>query len=214
MRLLLSLALVLFGCSPGSAPEEAFPTKAPTLARDPALQTAQIARSVVDFHLSRRGEASEGEYLVVLTPTLRACPVSEGENFGTWECLPTQILEQVENLGLPPLAPSELRAAFIAANERSTEVTLSSLDSARLVSAEEVERIFKEGGWWDDFYREYPGSIGYLKLSSPGLSRDGSKAVVYAHHHCGGLCGTGRILHLSRTETGWSITSERMLWIS
>jgi len=84
----------------------------------------------------------------------------------------------------------------------------------QLVEAREIEAIFENKGWWTDYYKKYPGSQGYLVLSKIGFSPDGNQALFYASNSCGGKCGTGTYVVMQRSDTGWKLVKEILIWIS
>jgi len=53
----------------------------------------------------------------------------------------------------------------------------------------------------------------YVALSHPGYARDGY-AIVYGEHHCGVLCGSASLFILKRSESGWKVIRQAVLWIS
>jgi hypothetical protein len=67
---------------------------------------------------------------------------------------------------------------------------------------------------WRSFYEQFPGSGGYFDFSGIGFDATYSTAVVYAGHHCGSLCGTGRRVTLRRTGSRWEVAKADMLWVS
>jgi hypothetical protein len=83
-----------------------------------------------------------------------------------------------------------------------------------LVNRVEFDAIFKKGGWWTDYYRRYPNSQGVLSLSRVGFSPDGKQAVFFASNHCGGKCGTGAYVVMERTDFGWKVAKEILIWVS
>lgn len=72
----------------------------------------------------------------------------------------------------------------------------------KLLTSEKLETIIKRG-WWDEFYKRYPGSGGYLELSAVGFNRDKTIAVVYMGRHCGGECGFGTFYELQKIKGKW-----------
>jgi hypothetical protein len=91
----------------------------------------------------------------------------------------------------------------------------SRFDDAQMVSASQIDAIFSSDGWWEEFYRTFPGSRGFVAFTDPVFSADRTHALVYVSHSCGGLCGTGWLVYLLRATDGhWRIASRRMLWIS
>jgi len=83
-----------------------------------------------------------------------------------------------------------------------------------LVDKADFDAIFTKGGWWTGFYKKYPKSQGFLTLSRAGFSPDGKQALFYASNGCGGKCGTGTYVVMERTDSGWKILKEILLWIS
>lgn len=83
-----------------------------------------------------------------------------------------------------------------------------------LVAKAEIDAIFKKGGWWMDFYKKYPDSQGLLTLSRVGYSADRKQAMFHAKNHCGGKCGTGSYVVMEKTNRGWKVAKEVLVWIS
>jgi hypothetical protein len=67
---------------------------------------------------------------------------------------------------------------------------------------------------WRSFNEQFPGAGGYYNFSGIGFDASRSTAVVYAGHHCGSLCGTGRRITLRRTGSGWQVAKADILWVS
>lgn len=87
-------------------------------------------------------------------------------------------------------------------------VTYELLDKA------EFDAIFQKGGWWKDYYRKYPDSQGFLRLSRVGFGAGGKQAVFYVKNQCGGKCGTGSYVVMENIDSGWKVTKEILIWIS
>jgi hypothetical protein len=83
-----------------------------------------------------------------------------------------------------------------------------------LVNKAEFDAIFKKGGWWTDYYTKYPNSQGILSLSRVGFSPDGKQAVFFASNHCGGKCGTGAYVVMEKSDSGWKVVKELLIWVS
>jgi len=62
-------------------------------------------------------------------------------------------------------------------------------------------RYALEKGGWEDFYKRYPNSGGWIELSAVGFNADKMAAVVYMGHYCGGLCG-GAGFHVPQKKDG------------
>ena|SRR5579875_1102922 len=56
---------------------------------------------------------------------------------------------------------------------------------------------------WANFNAEHPDSVGWIELSAVGFNADKTVAVVYAGHHCGGLCGGGGFWVFQRIDAKW-----------
>ncbi len=81
-----------------------------------------------------------------------------------------------------------------------------------LVDAREIEAVFENKGWWTDYYKKWPGSQGYLVLSRIGFSADGDQALFYASNSCGGKCGGGTYVVMQKSDTGWKLVKEILVW--
>lgn len=69
--------------------------------------------------------------------------------------------------------------------------------------------------YWNEFYRRYPRAKGYQAFSPIGYSNDGSEALFYHEHYCGGLCGAGNVVWVVRDPNGqWKVRKTMNLWIS
>lgn len=78
----------------------------------------------------------------------------------------------------------------------------------------ELDKIFNGGGGWEEFYKRYPGSSGFIILSRVGFNAVMNQALVYIHHGCGGLCGTGHYVLLEKSGNDWRAIKKNMVWIS
>jgi hypothetical protein len=81
------------------------------------------------------------------------------------------------------------------------------------VQREELEQFLKEGRW-EEFYKKYPVSGGFISFSRVGFNREKNEALVYFEHWCGGLCGSGIYLQLKKGEQGWKVSKVDRAWIS
>jgi hypothetical protein len=84
----------------------------------------------------------------------------------------------------------------------------------QLVDEKEIDAIFRNKGWWTDYYKKYPGSQGYLVLSKVGFSADRSQALFYAENRCGGKCATGTYVVMQKSGTSWNLVKEIVIWVS
>lgn len=86
-----------------------------------------------------------------------------------------------------------------------------------LVTNKEVERFFSKGGvggGWKRFYDEYPNSSGIINFSHVGFNPEMTQAYVATGKGCGGLCGAGYDVLLTKKDGVWNVQSKIMTWVS
>ncbi|HTU65891.1 MAG TPA: hypothetical protein VMF52_08075 [Steroidobacteraceae bacterium] len=66
---------------------------------------------------------------------------------------------------------------------------------------------------WEGFEKEF-GTRGYLTATRPVYSADRTRAIISLGSHCGELCGSGRVIELTRTTDGWRVLHTFNTWIS
>lgn len=67
---------------------------------------------------------------------------------------------------------------------------------------------------WEEFYRRFPNSAGFLRLSRVGFNSEMSQALIYVKHGCGSTCGTGDYVLLVKRAGAWRIEKTAPLWVS
>jgi len=84
-----------------------------------------------------------------------------------------------------------------------------------VVDSKEIERFFKDGlEGWTGFYRRYPNSSGIISFSRIGFNRERNQALVSSSRGCGGLCGSGHYVLLSKSHGSWRVDNMVMTWVS
>lgn len=84
-----------------------------------------------------------------------------------------------------------------------------------MLNKESHEEIFKDGcTGWCKYFEDYPNSSGFISFSRVGFNPEGSQALVYVIHGCGGLCGTSGYMVLKKQEGEWMIQKSMAVWIS
>jgi hypothetical protein len=86
-----------------------------------------------------------------------------------------------------------------------------------LLDATKIATIFSSGQPaldWDNFFQEFPTAPGILRLSRAGYDKDQSNALIYIEYQCGIACGSGRFVHLKRTETLWEVHGSILVWMA
>lgn len=85
-----------------------------------------------------------------------------------------------------------------------------------LISKREIEEIsenrIRDG--WEVFHQKYPTAGAILTLSRVGFNEDGTQALIYVAYACGGLCGQGQYILLTKREAGWKVEKRLGTWIS
>ena len=130
------------------------------------------------------------------------------------KCGPTEDPDLFLSKRLDARVPKQLRQELVAANITSARFECPRLKWVQCESAATISSIFRNGGWWDDFYRKYPKTAGVVHFSNVVLSHDGKSALLYITHQCDGLCGTGNLVLLQKTEGTWVVRHREQLWIS
>jgi hypothetical protein len=72
----------------------------------------------------------------------------------------------------------------------------------QLVSSNEIQGIFKDGGW-HVFRTRFPDSGGYLAMSAVGFNEEKTLAIVYTGSTCGSLCGRWGYHLLEKVDGKW-----------
>jgi hypothetical protein len=121
--------------------------------------------------------------------------------------------ERILDVGLEQFAPRKLREELVLANASPHSVANPNVSGVMYVSAQKIDEIFRTG-FWPEFYRAYPHTAGFARISVPVLSKARTQALVYFEQHCDGLCGAGSIHFLVRTNHGWTDIRQELLWIS
>ncbi|HEX8748752.1 MAG TPA: hypothetical protein VF717_16385 [Pyrinomonadaceae bacterium] len=77
-----------------------------------------------------------------------------------------------------------------------------------LAKDEELDDLFKNNvmGGWEAFHKKYPKSSGFLVFSRVGFNSDKTQAVVYKGWSCGGLCGGGGYLLMTKKNGVWRVS--------
>jgi hypothetical protein len=97
------------------------------------------------------------------------------------------------------------------------EEALNVVSSYLLLDATKLASIFSSGQPavdWDNFFQEFTNAPGILRLSRAGYDKDQSNALIYIEHQCGIACGSGRFVHLKRTEALWEVLGSTLVWMA
>lgn len=197
-----SVALTLALAGSGSSPEASVNEKA---------DTVEIVGLLLKDRLAANGEEPDGTYLVVAAEYLVICPVKAGDEDEEFS-----FAKVVEQSCAAANVPAPLRRELLCQQEGGMLPT-GSFENAEVVLQSQFTALFAGdiSDGWDMFYKAFPGSRGFVEFTAPVFSPDRKHALIYVSHSCGGLCGTGWLVYLSRDASGhWQIASQQMLWIS
>ncbi|RDZ27541.1 hypothetical protein [Lysobacter silvisoli] len=194
-------------------------------APSPVVASAEETRAILGSVLAQKpaggrvpappkaGQPPQAEPARILILTDRSqCFAPQGEAEAKTSCL-SAMADSLLAAELDASMPRKLREELLLANREPHPLLLAGIRGTQVESEANIERAFA-GGWWDDFYRKYPGASGIVRIGRPVLTKDRQQALIYVAHSCGGLCGKGMVYLLSRSGAGWSIVQEQMLWIS
>jgi hypothetical protein len=88
----------------------------------------------------------------------------------------------------------------------------------RVLTHNDFREIFANGPkGWEELYRRFPRQRAYMSLSRVAYSEDFQDALVYREYHCGGRCGRGELIWLSRrgdSPGDWRVRQRLVHWIS
>jgi len=85
----------------------------------------------------------------------------------------------------------------------------------RLLSRAELNRLLEsvEVGTDTRGFPEPLPAAGRVRFSRVGFSPDGRQAVLYVDFLCGGLCGSGQLMFLEKTDDRWQVQwTQTILW--
>jgi len=86
-----------------------------------------------------------------------------------------------------------------------------------LVGSKDLEQLFPEREFdraWSRFYTKCPKSSGIINFSNPGFNRDYTQAIVSTGRGCGGLCGAGYFVLLTKAQNVWTVKTKLGTWVS
>ncbi len=96
---------------------------------------------------------------------------------------------------------------FCSKNKRTNNLnSIGTLTLKHVVFTDkDMSALFESTGidGWEEFYKIHPKSPGIITLSRPGLSLDGSLAVIYMGNQTHWLAGRGRIYVLEKKGGKW-----------
>jgi hypothetical protein len=82
-----------------------------------------------------------------------------------------------------------------------------------LMSQEEFDSIFVDGGVWDEFYERYPKSNGIMTFSRVGFNSQYDEALVYIGIQSHFKDGAGYYVLLDKLNDGWMVGETTLAWV-
>jgi hypothetical protein len=132
-------------------------------------------------------------------------------------CLPEKIVKFNKKI-----STAELRPLFddLRTKDQSTKI-FGRFFKVRhdyvLLNSKDFKAFFQtnrlEGGW-EDFYKKYPKSSGYITFSRVGFNQDQTKAIFFKDSYCGSLCGSGDYVLFIKSNGKWKVSNIFNCWVS
>ena len=120
-----------------------------------------------------------------------------------------QIRESTLDVGEDVLGAFRVKAA----HPLQLENRFSFTGTIVLMSQEEFDSIFTDGGLWDGFYERYPKSNGIMTFSWVGFNPQLDEALVYIGIQSHFKDGAGYYVFLEKLRDGWAIGETTMAWV-
>ena len=183
---------------PGSQDSAVYAALVDSLFRRGASDTLFVSDSTITFRVpsdANRPPIRQAPWPTPLMDTIR------GAWWRTFDAMPRELMVRLGNVS--------------ATREPIASLALP-LPVHRLTRTE-LREIFQLGpfGGWREFDRRYPRARGYSSFTRIVYPSDDRQALVYYEYHCGGLCGGGNLVLLTRgDDRSWHVSKVLMLWIS
>jgi hypothetical protein len=150
--------------------------------------------------------------LIVLQAETTGCPMYEDESvkekWGHAETFHETVKTSMSEV------ESQTLDDYLARNKTAEPLTVSIVDVPYVLVKDSDLPDDKFDRFWTKFYRKYPNSSGIVFFSKVGFNYQHNQAFLYAGRTCGGLCGEGEYVLLSKVDGRWRIVKEQALWVS
>jgi hypothetical protein len=112
-----------------------------------------------------------------------------------------------------------LVSRFNRLNSKSVPIdTVRARTRVRRVSFDAIKQMFNmsegDASGWNAFYKTYPGSNGYVRLTQVAFDDSLTQALVYWEVVRGYVSGTGEYIFLRKFPFGWQIQFRLPNWVS
>ena len=175
---------------------------------DPAVDANEIYRLLIHEKFTSDREVE----LIVLQAQTTPYVMYEDESSRMRSGLPQTFQQRINEI-MPEAQPQTLDN-YLARNMTSEQLTVVELGDYYVLFKN--SDLHDEGleDFWTEFYQKYPNSSGLIFFSNVGFNVQRDQAFVYAGQSCGGLCGSGEYVLLSKVNGKWEIRNETVLWVS
>jgi hypothetical protein len=201
LRAIICFGLLIIACT---QPTE---TVAAT-SQDLAVFQAVIRQHMPSEAHPRVDVTPPNPWLIVFDRTYRLCR----QDADMW-CMPKATIEELETWVTQRRDDVVLIREFVSRNQAAFTVSNPDPIATVVVPADSLEALGQSDEFWPIFRTRYPGTRGWLRFSAPSYGDSGS-AIVYVTYGCGGLCGEGWLIRLSRVGTDWRMVGSHSVWIS
>lgn len=110
--------------------------------------------------------------------------------------------------------PIAFRRGLVSANAGSTRFSCPQSSIIKCTSYSDIRDIFSGPQRWTEFYRRYPDANGYSYVTNAVVSVDGSRAMIYTGGACGPLCGSTKLVMLTRVGGAWLVDHVRTMSVN
>jgi hypothetical protein len=93
-----------------------------------------------------------------------------------------------------------------------TKWTRAFYGTIRLISSVTINEIFKDPSKWWPYFNKNIGRE-FNTFSVPIFLRNYSYCLFYSDHHCGGLCGGGRLILYKKENNKWIELKSYCIWV-
>lgn len=175
--------------------------------QDLALFQAVIQQHV-QVHVQPKVEAmSLDSWLVIFDRTYRLC----GLDVHLW-CMPGETIDRLADW-VGHGNDDMLFREFLSRNREALIVSNPDPGAVVVEASEWLEALGQTDDFWPAFRSRYPAARGWVRFSAPAY-RGSDSAVLYVTYSCGGLCGEGWLIRLSRVDDAWRVVSSQSVWAS
>jgi hypothetical protein len=184
ITLLCISILASFACKTGRSSEE-----------------QSVYETVIKHHLSEF-HSNQSKFLVIRENTAKN--IHSEDDY--WEYLHEQF---------PSISPQTLEDCKTKNKDSKKLKRFESSIDYVLLEEKDLEEIFKAGtDGWQNFYKRYPSSSGFIELSQVGFNKTMDQALVFITDTCGMECAVGRYMLLQRNSEGWQVMKAHTVFVA